>query len=395
MHPSRRPATVDAEATDLSARRDALVHQLRAAGALRSAAVEAAIRAVPRHLFVPTASVAEAYADEAIVTRTGPDGLPTSSASQPSIVAIMLEQLAVVPGQRVLEIGAGTGYNAALLAHLVGSSGRVTSVDIDAETAQAARDHLAAADATTVDVVAADGWGGHAAGAPFDRIEATVGVWDLSSQWFDQLVNGGVLVAPLWLGPGLQVSVAFEKLGRQFRSRSVIPCGFMRLRGTAAGPESYRRVGDWVVSAERLGAEDVAVLGRLLDKPPNSQPAPPVPRGWQLRLALAGPRALLLVDETHRRVAGGLFDPVAGSLVLAKGTGGWLGHWTPETVQCHGEEHLLPELTALLQAPDSLEVGELELLAARRGDPLPEGGSGPTWVLERPQHRFLVRAGAA
>ena len=73
----------------------------------------------------------EVYRDQAIVTKRV-DGVSVSSSSQPAIMAVMLEQLAVQPGQRVLEIGAGTGYNAALLAHLVGPTGQVITVDIDA-----------------------------------------------------------------------------------------------------------------------------------------------------------------------------------------------------------------------------------------------------------------------
>lgn len=375
-----------------AARRDALVDELRRAGLIRTAAVEAALRAVPRHLFLPDVPLAKAYADEAVVTRTGPDGLPTSSASQPSIVAIMLEQLDVRPGHRVLEIGAGTGYNAALLAHLAGPGGRVTSVDIDGETAGAAGNALAAAGVRTAVVRHADGWSGNRDAAPFDRVEATAGIWDVSPHWVDQLVDGGVLVAPLWLGPGLQASVAFSRVVRSLRSSSVQPCGFMRLRGAGAGPESYRPLGSWHVSAERLDAEAAGVLERLLAGPATPSPAPQVARGWLVRLALAGSGALLLADEPRGRVAAGLFDPAGGSLVLAEGTGGWLGHWSPQTVSCRGGGELLPALLAVLAEPEPLEVEQLHLLAVRREDPLPDPGSRRTWLLDRPAHRFLVWA---
>lgn len=380
------------EPPEATARRGALVDGLRRAGLIRTAPVEAAMRAVPRHLFLPDVPLAKAYADEAVVTRTGPDGLPTSSASQPSIVAIMLEQLGVQPGHRVLEIGAGTGYNAALLAHLAGPGGRVTSIDIDRETAHAARRQLAAAGVPATEVRHGDGWPGHPDAAPFDRIEATAGIWDVSPHWVDQLVGGGVLVAPLWLGPGLQVSVSFTRADRILRSSSVQPCGFMRLRGAGAGPESYRPVGTWHVSAERLEDSSARVLERLLDAPATSEPvpAPPVSRGWLVRLALAGSRALLLVDEPRGRVAAGLYDPRTGSLVLAEGTGGSLGHWTPQTVSYRGGNELLPALLAVLAKPEPLEVEQLQLLAVRRGDPLADPGSGRTWRLDRPEHRFLV-----
>lgn len=119
--------------------RAALVESLRTKGALRSPAVAEAFAAAPRHLFVPDVSVAEAYRDRFIATKRMPDGEVISSSSQPEIMAVMLEQLDVRPGQRVLEVGAGTGYNAALLAYLVGASGSVTTVDIDDDLVASAR----------------------------------------------------------------------------------------------------------------------------------------------------------------------------------------------------------------------------------------------------------------
>src|SRR5262245_19757926 len=125
---SRRRLCATLMAMDTEALRERLVDGLIADGALRSPAVEAAFRAVPRHLFLPDVPLEAAYADAAVPTWRRSDGVPTSSSSQPAIMAIMLEQLGLEPGMRVLEVGAGTGYNAALLAHLVGPSGSVTTV---------------------------------------------------------------------------------------------------------------------------------------------------------------------------------------------------------------------------------------------------------------------------
>jgi protein-L-isoaspartate(D-aspartate) O-methyltransferase len=107
---------------------------------IHSDAVERAVRAVPRHLFTADASLEHAYAaDEAVVLKQDTAGVAQSSVSAPALVAMMLEQAVVRPGDRVLEIGSG-GYNAALLAELVGPSGAVTTVDIDPEvTGRAAR----------------------------------------------------------------------------------------------------------------------------------------------------------------------------------------------------------------------------------------------------------------
>src|SRR5262249_39748946 len=104
--------------------RRGLVAHLRAQG-LRSEAVAAAFARVRRELFVPDVELEAAYRDEAIAAKVDARGRWLSSSSQPWIMAAMLEQLDVRPGQHVLEVGAGTGYNAALLRELVGGDGRV------------------------------------------------------------------------------------------------------------------------------------------------------------------------------------------------------------------------------------------------------------------------------
>jgi protein-L-isoaspartate(D-aspartate) O-methyltransferase len=156
-------------------------------------------------------------------------------------MAIMLDQLDLAPGQRVLEIGAGTGYNAALISHIVGPSGQVTSVDIDPELTERAREHLARAGFGDVTVICADGAGGYPERAPYDRVIATVGVSDLAPAWLEQAVPQARIVVPLDVR-GTQLSVAFAPTdpadpGGPWTSRSLAPCGFMRMRGSLAGPE--------------------------------------------------------------------------------------------------------------------------------------------------------------
>jgi protein-L-isoaspartate(D-aspartate) O-methyltransferase len=235
---------------DPTALQAALLETLQASGALTDPAVAAAFRAVPRHLFLPDRPLEEVYQDEAIPTKLE-EGRAISSSSQPAMMAIMLEQLGLAPGQRVLEIGAGTGYNAALMGHLVGPNGRVVTLDIDDDLVEAARQHLAAAGAENVQVVRTDGGLGYPAWAPYDRMILTVGAWDLTPAWIDQLKPGGRLVLPLDFGAGGQKSIAFEKNTAEvpppgqpvLTSLSVRDCGFMRLRGAFAGPEQLTPLG--------------------------------------------------------------------------------------------------------------------------------------------------------
>ena len=244
----------EAEAAQLRA---AMVERLRENGVIHDPAVAQALLNVPRHLFLPRSTLVEAYENVAVATRWE-QGAAVSSVSQPEIVAMMLEQLRLTPGMRVLEIGAGAGYNAALLAELVGPAGSVTSIELDPELADEAAAHLAAAgySPARARVVAGDGWAGWPGGAPWDRIEATVGVWDLSPEWVAQLAEGGVLLAPLWLGV-TDVSVALRKRGGALRSESWALCGFVRLRGAGAGQPPAVNIGGRR-SVTGPGAEELA-----------------------------------------------------------------------------------------------------------------------------------------
>jgi protein-L-isoaspartate(D-aspartate) O-methyltransferase len=223
---------------ELNGLRERLLVTVREQGGAVSALVADALRTVPRHIFLPDLPPDAAYRDEAIVTKRDADGMPTSSSSQPTIMAIMLDQLGAARGQRVLEIGAGTGFNAALLAHVVGPRGKVVSIDLDPEIVGRAEENLSAAGCEGVTVVEADGAAGYPGRAPYDRIISTVGVWDLAPAWHEQLGRDGRLVVPLDLR-GVQRAVCFERAGDHWTSLSTRPCGFMRMRGSFAGPERH------------------------------------------------------------------------------------------------------------------------------------------------------------
>jgi protein-L-isoaspartate(D-aspartate) O-methyltransferase len=166
-----------------------------------------------------------------------------SSCSQPSMVAIMLEQLGLEPGHKVLEIGAGTGYNAALMAHVVGMKGQVITVDIDDDIAAGAGEHLAVAGFNRVQVVCADGGYGYVDAAPYDRIILTVAASDIFPAWWEQLKSCGRLVLPLEIKDS-QLSIAFEQAEGYLKSVSVRGCGFMTLRGNfAASPVKRVQLG--------------------------------------------------------------------------------------------------------------------------------------------------------
>jgi protein-L-isoaspartate(D-aspartate) O-methyltransferase len=144
--------------------------------------------------------------DDSVVTQVddghpvGPgDGgdLPTSSASQPNVVALMLKHLAVHGGERVLEIGTGTGWNAALLAHRLGAEW-VTTIEIDPEVARHARKALSQAGFGAVTTVTGDGSLGYQPAAPYDRVIATAASKYLPYAWVAQTRPGGRIVAPSW-----------------------------------------------------------------------------------------------------------------------------------------------------------------------------------------------------
>lgn len=212
--------------------RTALVEQLVSDGVIRDGRVAAAFAAVPRHVFVPEAPLDVAYADDVVPMKRDESGVLTSSVSQPSIVALMLEQAAIRPGDRVLEIGSG-GYNAALMRELVGPDGAVTSVDIDPEVTDRARISLDEAGYGDVAVVQADGAFGVPERAPYDRIVVTVTAWDIVGPWLRQLRPGGRIVVPLRLR-GQTRSIAFDLVGDHLVSRSTTQCGFVNMQGAAA-----------------------------------------------------------------------------------------------------------------------------------------------------------------
>lgn len=244
----------------------ALLQEMRRQGAALDPRVEAAFRTVPRHYFLPNVSLLEVYSDRVIPIKYDQSGLLVSASSLPSTMALMLGQAQLQAGQNVLEIGTGSGYSAALLHHLVGPRGHVTTVELENDLARAAEGYLQRAGAGDVKVVYADGVNGYAPRAAYDCIFSSVGVWDVPPLWLRQLKAGGRLVVPIWLD-GVQVSAAFvQQPDGSYYSTNNRPCAVIYMRGAGAGPVIQKQVGStsMLVLADDVQKLDMAALHTLL-----------------------------------------------------------------------------------------------------------------------------------
>lgn len=204
-------------------------------GTIESKEVEAAFYKVPRHLFAPGAPLEKAYAQAIVATKRDENGITISSVSAPEIQATMLEQAGLRPGMRALEIGSG-GYNAALMAELVGEDGEITTVDIDPDVIERARSCLKEAGYARVNVVLADGEEGCPEHAPYDRTIVTVGSWDIPPAWVEQLADDGTITVPLRMR-GLTRSITFARERSHLVSESAKICGFVAMQGAGAHQE--------------------------------------------------------------------------------------------------------------------------------------------------------------
>lgn len=182
-----------------------------------------AMREVPRHEFVPELFLAEAYAD-------GPLPIDHSQTiSQPYIVAYMTEALALKPGDKVLEIGTGSGYQAAVLALI---TPRVFSVEIVCELEAAARERLARLGYVSVRTRCGDGYRGWPEEAPFDAIMLTAAPAEVPAPLLSQLADGGRLVAPL--GDRYSQSlVRVRRRGDEYIREQLLPVAFVPMTGEA------------------------------------------------------------------------------------------------------------------------------------------------------------------
>jgi protein-L-isoaspartate(D-aspartate) O-methyltransferase len=214
--------------------------------------IRAALARVPRALFLPSWASDSAYLDTPI-TILGNDNSVRSVCSQPSAIVAMLDLLNAQPGQAILEIGGGTGFNAALLGEIVGPSGRVDSLEIECDLAECGNKTIRSLGIQNTTVVHGNGMKG-GMNPPYDGIIVSTGISDIPEAWIQQLSPGGRIVCPLVLGPGIQKGVGFCKVGEELQSFRLIDCSFMPIVGDAEWPTTTLTNGQgiWIECSSSL-----------------------------------------------------------------------------------------------------------------------------------------------
>jgi protein-L-isoaspartate(D-aspartate) O-methyltransferase len=207
-----------------ASRRKAMVAEQVAARGVRDSAVLEALRSVPRHLFVPAELRGEAYGDFPLPIGEG------QTISQPYIVGLMTESLNLGKGDRVLEIGTGSGYQAAVISLL---AAMVYSVEINERLARRAGETLAELGYANVRVKSGDGFFGWPEEAPFDAIIVTCAVDRVPPRLFNQLAEGGRLVLPLGDSQTYQQLTLITKRGGKMIVRKSIDVRFVPMTGEA------------------------------------------------------------------------------------------------------------------------------------------------------------------
>ena len=208
-----------------AAERERMVREQIESRGIRGAELLRVLRATPRHLFVPIASRPMAYDDHAVPIGYG------ATISQPYIVALMTELLAPAKKHRVLEIGTGSGYQAAVLSQL---AQRVYTIEIVPELAESARGILSDLGYRNVTVRQGDGYKGWPEQAPFDGIMLTAAPPEVPQTLIDQLAKGGRLVAPVGLGWDQELVLIEKDASGRLRRRSAGGVVFVPMR--SGGP---------------------------------------------------------------------------------------------------------------------------------------------------------------
>jgi protein-L-isoaspartate(D-aspartate) O-methyltransferase len=210
-------------ATDLAAQRSAMVEQQIEARGISDPATLAALRTVPRHEFLPMRLRSEAYADYPLPIGHG------QTISQPFIVAFMTEAIRPQPGEKILEIGAGSGYQAAVLAEM---GAEVYTIEIVEPLAEMARQTLERLGYKNARVKSGDGFRGWPEHAPFDAIIVTCAPDKIPAPLVEQLRDGGRMIIPVGSGMNQEL-VLLRKTGDKIEKESVLPVRFVPMTGEA------------------------------------------------------------------------------------------------------------------------------------------------------------------
>ncbi len=207
---------------DHSREKESLIAHLKQGGYLKTPAVESAFRKIPRENFLPKELEASAYSDHPLPIGSG------QTISAPHMVAIMTELLEPKLTDSVLEIGAGSGYQAAILSPLVR---KIYTVEFYPELASLAKKNLSRTKITNVEVIPADGSKGLPAHAPYDKIIVTCSIpLEIFSSLGKQLKESGIIVAPVGEAYGIQMLTTGKKIHNKLKTREYFGCVFVPLR---------------------------------------------------------------------------------------------------------------------------------------------------------------------
>jgi protein-L-isoaspartate(D-aspartate) O-methyltransferase len=198
-----------------------LIGYLKNDGILTDPDVEAAMRKVDRSRFVPPKFSSRAYSDEPLPIPGG------QTISAPHMVALMTQFLQPGPGQKILEVGAGSGYQAAVLAEMVGARGSVVTIERVPELVEFARKNLKGY--PNVRVIEGDGSLGWPEAAPFDRILVAAGAARIPPRLFEQLAEGGRMVVPVGPQFAQELFLVEKKAGKMVQTDLFCPCVFVPL----------------------------------------------------------------------------------------------------------------------------------------------------------------------
>jgi protein-L-isoaspartate(D-aspartate) O-methyltransferase len=207
-----------AAARDEAALRDAMVRDTIANRGVRDPTVLKAMRTVPRHLLVPERYRRDAYDDSPLPIGHG------QTISQPYIVALMSEFVGVAKGDKVLEIGTGSGYQAAVLAEM---GAKVFTIEIVPDLARRAADNLRELEYTGITTREGDGYFGWKEEAPFDAIVVTAAADRIPPPLIEQLADGGRMIIPVGPPMGDQFLVLVTKKEGKVRTKTILPVRFV------------------------------------------------------------------------------------------------------------------------------------------------------------------------